>query len=74
MLLLLDKLLSSSFSFSQQIRWTNEYDVMFLRYILFHDPWKHKYGSQERRKAWKKVTKSLNGLNSVSELYFKVIQ
>ena len=28
--ILLDKLLSSSFSLSQQMRWSNEHDVMFL--------------------------------------------
>ena len=74
MLRLLDKLLSSSFSFSSLMRWTNEHDIMFLREVLVHQPWKHWYGSQERGKLWEKVAESLNGWNSVCELYFKVTQ
>ena len=73
MLTLLDKLLFS-FSFSQQMRWTSEHDVMFLREVLVHEPWKQKYGSQERGKVWEKIAESLNGLNTVCELYFKVTQ
>ena len=73
MLILLDKLLFS-FSFSQQMRWTSEHDVMFLREVLVHEPWKQKYGSQERGKVWEKIAESLNGLNTVCELYFKVTQ
>ena len=72
-LILLDKLLFS-FSFSQQMRWTSEHDVMFLREVLVHEPWKQKYGSQERGKVWEKIAESLNGLNTVCELYFKVTQ
>ena len=73
LLILLDKLLFS-FSFSQQMRWTSEHDVMFLREVLVHEPWKQKYGSQERGKVWEKIAESLNGLNTVCELYFKVTQ
>ena len=51
MLILLDKLLISSFSFIQQMRWTNEHDVMFLREKLVYELWKHKYGSEERGKV-----------------------
>ena len=65
---------SSSFSCSQKIRQTNEHDIMFLRDVLVHQPWKHKYGSQELGKVWEKVAESLNGWNSVCELYFKVTQ
>ena len=63
-----------SFSFSQQIRWTNGHDVMFLRELLVHESLKQKYGSQERGKLWEKIAESLNGLNTVCELYFKVTQ
>ena len=70
---MLDKLLFS-FSFSQQMRWTSEHDVIFLREVLVHEPWKQKYGSQERGKVWEKIAESLNGLNTVCELYFKVTQ
>ena len=73
LLILLDKLLFS-FSFSQQMRWTSEHDVIFLREVLVHEPWKQKYGSQERGKVWEKIAESLNGLNTVCELYFKVTQ
>ena len=59
MLVFLEKLLTSSFSFSQQMRWTNKHDVMFLREVLVHEPWKYK--SQERGKVWGKVGESLNG-------------
>ena len=47
---------------------------MFLREVLVHEPWKQKYGSQERGKVWEKIAESLNGLNTVCELYFKVTQ
>ena len=47
-LILLDKLLLS-FSIGQQMKWTSEHDVMFLRKVLVHEPWKQKYGSQERQ-------------------------
>ena len=47
---------------------------MFLREFLVHEPWKHKYGSQERGKVWEKIAKSLNDLNTVCEWYFKVTQ
>ena len=56
------------------MRWTSEHDVMFLREVLVHEPWKQKYGSQERGKVWEKIAESLNGLNTVCELYFKVTQ
>ena len=35
---------------------------------------KQKYGSQERGKVWEKIAESLNGLNTVCELNFKVTQ
>ena len=70
---LLDKLLFS-FSFSQQMRWTSGHDVMFLREVLVREPWKQKYGSHKRGKAWEKIAESLNGLNTVCELYFKLTQ
>ena len=54
--------------------WTNEHDVMFLREVLVHEPWKHKYGSQGRGKVSEKIAESLNGLKTVCELHFKVIQ
>ena len=41
---------------------------------MVHEPWKQKYGSQERGKVWEKIAESLNGLNTVCELYFKVTQ
>ena len=72
-LILLDKLLFS-FSFSQQMRWTSEHDVMFLREVLVHEPWKQKYESREQGKLWREIAESLNGLNTVCELYFKVTQ
>ena len=72
MLILLDKLLSSSFSLSLQMKWTNEHDVMLLREVLIHETWKHKYGSQEQTKVWEKFAESLNGLNNVCQLYNKV--
>ena len=56
------------------MRWTSEHDVIFLREVLVHEPWKQKYGSQERGKVWEKIAESLNGLNTVCELYFKVTQ
>ena len=58
------------------MRWTNEHDVMFLREDLVHEPWKYKYGSQERGKVWQKFAESLDGLNSICELHFnfQVIQ
>ena len=56
------------------MRWTSGHDVMFLREVLVHEPWKQKYGSQERGKVWEKIAESLNGLNTVCELYFKVTQ
>ena len=56
------------------MRWTSGHDVMFLREVLVHEPWKQKYGSQERGKAGEKIAESLNGLNNVCELYFKVTQ
>ena len=72
-LILLDKLLFS-FSFSQEMRWTSEHDVMFLREVLVHEPWEQKYESQEWGKVWEKTAESLKGLNAVCELYFKVTQ
>ena len=74
MLILLYKLLYSSFSFRQQMRWTNEQDVMFLREVLVHEPWNHKYGSQERGKAWEKIAESLNGLNTIYEIWRQSIR
>ena len=68
MLISLDKLLLF-FSFSQQMRWTSEHDVIFLREVLVHEPWK-----QKRGKIWEKIAESLNALNTVCELYFKVTQ
>ena len=56
------------------MRWTSGHDVMFLREVLVHEPWKQKYGSQERGKVWEKIAESLNGLNTVCKLYFKVTQ
>ena len=47
MLILLNKLLSFSFSFSQQMRCTNKHEVLFIREVLVHETWKHKHGSQE---------------------------
>ena len=70
-LISLDKLLFY-FSFSQQMRWTSGHDVMLLRKVLFLEPWKPKYGSQERGKVWEKIAISLNGLNTVCDLYFKL--
>ena len=52
------------------MRCTNKHEVLFIREVLVHETWKHKHGSQE----WEKVAESLNGLNSVCELYFKVTQ
>ena len=72
-LILLDKLLFC-FSFSQQMRWSSEHDVVSLREVLVHKPWKQKYGSQERRKVWRKIAESLNGLNTACQLCFKVTQ
>ena len=54
------------------MRWTSGHDVIFLREVLVHESWKQKYGSHERGKLWEKVAGSLNGLNTVCELYFKV--
>ena len=71
-LILLNKLLSSSFLFGLHMRWTNEHDVIFLRTVLVHELWKYKYGSQKRENVWGKVAESLNGLNSVCKLYLKV--
>ena len=71
-LILLNKLLSSSFLFGLHMRWTNEHDVLFLRTVLVHELWKYKYGSQKRENVWGKVAESLNGLNSVCKLYLKV--
>ena len=71
-LILLNKLLSSSFLFGLRMRWTNEHDVIFLRTVLVHELWKNKYGSQKREKVWGKVAESLNSLNSVCKSYFKV--
>ena len=71
-LILLNKLLSSSFLFGLHMRWTNEHDVIFLRTVLVHELWKYKYGSQKREDVWGKVAESLNGLNSVCKLYLKV--
>ena len=48
------------------MRWTNE-QVMFLREVLVHEPWNHKYGSQERGNVWEKIAESLNGLNTIYE-------
>ena len=74
-LILLNKLLFSfSFLFSQQMRWTSGHDVMYQREVLVHQPWRQKYGLQERGKVWEKIAESLNGLNTVCELYFKVTQ
>ena len=73
-LILLNKLLSSSFLFGLHMRWTNEHDVIFLRTVLVHELWKYKYGSQKRENVWGKVAESLNGLNSVCKLYLKVTQ
>ena len=56
------------------MRWTNEHDVTFLRDVLVHEPWKHKYGSQEQGKVWQKIVEFLYGLNTVCELYCKVTQ
>ena len=67
MLILLDKLLYSSFSFCQQMRWTNEQEVMFLREVLVYELWNYKYGSQERGNVWEKIAESLNGLNTIYE-------
>ena len=47
---------------------------MFLKEVLVHEFWKHKYGSQEWGKASEKIAESSNGLNSVCELYFKATQ
>ena len=71
-LILLNKLLSSSFLFGLHMRWTNEHNVIFLRTVLVHELWKYKYGSQKRENVWGKVAESLNGLNSVCKLYLKV--
>ena len=71
-LILLNKLLSSSFLFGLHMRCTNEHDVIFLRTVLVHELWKYKYGSQKRENVWGKVAESLNGLNSVCKLYLKV--
>ena len=54
------------------MRWTNEHDFTFLREAWVYEPWKHKYGSLERRKVWGKIAESLNDLNTVCEFYFKV--
>ena len=56
------------------MRWTSEHDILFLREVLVHEPWEQKYGSQQRGKVWEKIAESLNGLNTVCELYFKVTQ
>ena len=56
------------------MRWTSGHDVMFLRKVLVHKPWKQKYGSQEQGKVWEKIAESLNRLNTAWELYFKVTQ
>ena len=56
------------------MRWTNEHNVMFLREVLVHESLKQKYGSHERGKIQKKISESLNGLNTVCELYVKVTQ
>ena len=51
-IILLDKSLSSSFSFSQEMGWTNEHEIMFFREVFIHEPWKHEYKSQEWGKVW----------------------
>ena len=57
------------------MRWTSGHDdLMFLREVLVHEPWKQKYKSQERGNVWERIAESLNGLNTVCELYFKVTQ
>ena len=56
------------------MRWTSEHDVVFLREVLVHEPWEQKCGSQERGEVWEKIAESLNGLNTVCELYFKVAE
>ena len=56
------------------MRWTSGHDVIFLREVLVHEPWKQKYGSQEQGKVLEKIVESLNVLNTVCELYFKVTQ
>ena len=48
--------------------------MLCLREVLVHEPWEQKCGSQKRGEVWKKIAESLNGLNTVCELYFKVTQ
>ena len=54
--------------------WTSEHDVIFLREVFVHEPWKQKHGLHEQGKIWERIAESLNGLNTACELYFKVTQ
>ena len=42
------------------MRWTEEHDIVFLRELLVHEPYKYRKGSTERGKVWDKLATALN--------------
>lgn len=53
------------------MRWTDEHDIVFIREIFLHEPYKFKKGSTERGKCWDQLSMALN---NIEQPYFKVSQ
>ena len=53
------------------MKWTSNYDSIFLCEMFLFEPWNYKNGSKERGQCWERISESLNQLTEIS---FKVTQ
>lgn len=51
------------------MRWSQAHDILFLREVLFQEPYQHRHGSVERGDIWEEIA---NTLNKIAEPKFTV--